>query len=399
MELGTGLGVGALAGVLLLVMILAFRFAVGQGRAQDRMRQSYADADAQRERLVAVLRSVPDGLLVLDEQDRVVMANERAAGLWGLAGGEIGGLSATVLSRRGGLSSGGEPWRLVSLLEGGRGESVGPVEMQAVGTERVLEVSATPVAATTGHGVIGTIVLLRDITERRQVEALRKNLTDMMVHDLRTPLGGVYSSLKALRNDEGMAADIREQILGVAERSAERMLAMTETLVDISRLEAGKMPLELTTVRLEPLLRRAAEQVEPQAASKQQDVRLAVEPADAVAWADARLLERVVLNLLANGIKFTPRAGEVEVRGSLEPDGTVRIAVRDTGPGILEGDRARIFDRFTQTGQRHQWGSGLGLAFCQLVIEAHGGRIWVESTVDQGSVFQFTLPGREGGLA
>jgi signal transduction histidine kinase len=185
---------------------------------------------------------------------------------------------------------------------------------------------------------------------------MRETLTEMMIHDLRSPLSGIYTAVDALLSEGDMEREVQREMLWVAQRSAERMLRMVETLIDIARLEAGRMPPDLA------------------------------------AWADPELLERVIVNLTGNAIKFTPRGGDVVIRGCKESDGGVLLSVQDTGSGIPLEDQARIFDRFTQAGQRRQWGSGLGLTFCKMTVDAHGGRIWVESAPGEGSTFYVRLP-------
>ena len=383
---------------------LTYRFAAWQRQAQEDLERALAEADTQRERLVAVLRSVPHGLLVLDHHGTVIVANGQAAALWGLAGAEITGLSLRTLGRRDVFRCDGEPWQLADVLveaEVSTGRSLWvtnprPVEVETVASGRVLEVTGTPVWSVAGGGWIGTIVLFRDVTEIRQLERLRENLTHMLVHDLRTPLSGILTSIVALLSDEEMEGKVIRQVLGVARRSAERMLRMVEALVDVARLEAGEMPVEQEMVRLGEVVEGAIAQVVPQAEAKGLELDVRIEPADLTTWADRGLLERVIVNLVGNAVKFTPRGGDVAVRGQEEDDGGILLWVRDSGPGIPLEDQARIFDRFTQAGQRRQWGSGLGLTFCKLAVEAHGGRIWVESAPGKGSTFYVRLPAGGG---
>ena len=164
---------------------LTYRFAAWQRQAQEDLERALAEADTQRERLVAVLRSVPHGLLVLDHHGTVIVANGQAAALWGLAGAEITGLSLRTLGRRDVFRCDGEPWQLADVLveaEVSTGRSLWvtnprPVEVETVASGRVLEVTGTPVWSVAGGGWIGTIVLFRDVTEIRQLERLRENLT------------------------------------------------------------------------------------------------------------------------------------------------------------------------------------------------------------------------------
>lgn len=384
------------AGLIVAILVtVVYGFATGLARAQRSLQKAYRDADAERERLAVVLRSVPHGVVVLDAEQVVLMANGRASGLWGLSPGEIAGLDVQTLSRRNTLMCGDEAWQLGSLLQDeGNDTDLAPVEVHTAESEMLFEVTGSPVVAPAGDH-LGTIILFRDVTAEREVEELRETLIHMMVHDLRTPLGGVHTTIAALRADAGdLEPEVRDSMLSLAARAATKMLGMVETLVDIGRLEAGKMPLERASTDVASLLTAAAEQVRPLADAKEISLEVGQAADGLTVWADPGLVERVLVNVASNGVKFTPRGGKVSVRAWLENGDTV-FAVQDTGPGIPPEDRARVFDRFTQTGQRHQWGSGLGLAFCKLVVDAHGGRIWVEGPASGGSVFKLTLPNRD----
>ena len=174
------------------------------------------------------------------------------------------------------------------------------------------------------------------------------------------------------------------------------ILAENDWVIVGRKLTAGEMPVEQEMVRLGEVVEGAIAQVVPQAEAKGLELDVRIEPADLTTWADRGLLERVIVNLVGNAVKFTPRGGDVAVRGQEEDDGGILLWVRDSGPGIPLEDQARIFDRFTQAGQRRQWGSGLGLTFCKLAVEAHGGRIWVESAPGKGSTFYVRLPAGGG---
>jgi signal transduction histidine kinase len=188
-----------------------------------------------------------------------------------------------------------------------------------------------------------------------------------------------------------------ERLQLMAQVSSDRILRIVNQLLDISRLESGQLPIEREALPVFPLLREAASRFEILA--KEADIHLAVEaPPDLpLLYADRSLMTRVVDNLLDNAIKFTPDGGRVHLtaRCSSEPEGDrVVLGVSDNGPGIPPEAQSRLFAKFQQasagTGRRR--GTGLGLAFCKLAVEAHDGRIWVESEVAQGSTFLIELP-------
>ncbi len=249
--------------------------------------------------------------------------------------------------------------------------------------------------------------MLRDITEAKESERLRQDLTNMIVHDLRSPLSSVMASIELMtKGVAGELATTQRNVLHIAYNSAVQMLDMINALLDISRLEAGRMPLDLRTNDIRPLLGRAVDRL----VSLAQDRKMLIEtdiPADlAPILADGELLVRVLQNLLANAIKFSGRGSTVSIRAAplaagdpsaaVPPEpalssGSIMVAVVDRGVGIAPQHQEKIFTKFGQVGER-RGGTGLGLTFCKLVVEAHGGRLWVESAVGEGSSFFFTLP-------
>jgi signal transduction histidine kinase len=231
------------------------------------------------------------------------------------------------------------------------------------------------------------------ISAQRELEALRENLTSMIVHDLRSPVGTISNSLQLLsRQLEGTELDQALQLIDIAGRATQRLMNLVDSLLDISRLEAGQELADQQPVAIKVLIRAAVDQLALYAQRK--NMHLTTECPDRlpVVMADAGMLERVFVNLINNAIKFTPVGGEVSVKVEEEP-GHILVRVQDNGPGIPSEHRRRIFDKFARVRDRERLGGfGLGLAFCRLAVEAHGGRIWVESPTGQGSTFVFTLP-------
>ncbi len=231
------------------------------------------------------------------------------------------------------------------------------------------------------------------VSVQRELEQLRENLTHMIVHDLRSPIGTVANSLELLSNAlrEGVSAQT-DSLIDIASRAVKRVLTMVESLLDISRLEAGQELLRRRPVSLPALARSAAEQLALY--QKRKRIRLDLrwlEPLPSV-MADEEMIERVLINLLDNAFKFSPVDSTVTLSLTVEHN-TFFVRVQDDGPGIPPEHQQHIFDKFARVQmQNHVRGVGLGLAFCRLAIEAHGGRIWVESTSGQGSTFVFTLP-------
>jgi signal transduction histidine kinase len=235
---------------------------------------------------------------------------------------------------------------------------------------------------------------VRDITAAKEAERLRQDLTNMMVHDLRSPLTSVITSIDMIfRGTAGEATQIQRDILSIAYASTQHLLDMVNLLLDISRLESGQMPLDCAPVELLPLVDRAIARMTIIAHKHSVKINVEASAEDLRVMADRDLILRVLQNLLDNALKFSPKGEQVLLRAErAETAGFVRVAVRDFGMGIKPHDMVKIFTKFGQAGNRRSSGSGLGLTFCKLVVEAHGGTIGVESILGEGSTFFFTLP-------
>jgi len=256
----------------------------------------------------------------------------------------------------------------------------------------------------------GVFAAARDVTEfkrfeqtlqesneqLRKLEELRDNLVHMVVHDMRTPLTAIYGFLRTLEILEGESlSDQGREFVQTALASTEDLVEMVSSLLDVSKMEAGEMKLSPTQCELLTIAREALAKVEPLKGDRQLMLSGTDEPVTVMA--DAELIARVFQNLLGNALKFTPDDGRVTV--SIEPSAdAVRVLVQDTGPGIAPEYRERIFEKFFQVenpANRQRYSTGLGLTFCRLAVEAHGGQVGVDSEEGRGSTFWFTLPRRE----
>jgi len=232
---------------------------------------------------------------------------------------------------------------------------------------------------------------LQDNYKRLQeVEKLRDDMRNMIVHDLRTPLTAVIIGMEMLEKF-GALNETQQELIAIAGGGGKTLLGMINDLLDVEKMEAGSTQLRYVELSAAALIAGAVEQVAALAGNGQ--IALATEIASDLPLfsGDENKLSRTLVNLIANAIKFAP-AGTVTVTACQADGDTILFAVRDTGAGIPAEAFERIFEKFGQLDSRSQVGTGLGLAFCKLAVEAHGGRIQVESTVGVGSTFSFTIP-------
>lgn len=230
-------------------------------------------------------------------------------------------------------------------------------------------------------------------SELRRLQELRENLTHMIIHDLRSPLAGIVGYLDLMKMKKSGLEESMVSFIDKAGTAADRFRDMVDSVLDVSRLEAGEMKLDRAECDLVEIAQEAASILASVRGKRQVGVHA---PAARVTWpVDRALITRVLQNLVGNAMKFTPDGGSITI-GIQPQDGLVRLSVQDTGAGIPPSQHGRIFEKFGQvkSGQPRV-GTGLGLTFCKLAVEAHGGTIGVDSEVGKGSTFWFELPKTE----
>ena len=261
---------------------------------------------------------------------------------------------------------------------------------------RDIEATFLPVRNELGE-VAGRLIVLRDVSEEKSVERFREDLTNMIVHDLRSPLTAVISSLHLLEDmfKSNAFADF-EAVIGIALTSSENQMRMIISMLEIDKLEKKTLPLQLEVVPIKPLIDKAMSAMAMLANTAKIRMIDCVPPDLPDLQIDEEQIRRVLVNLLDNAVRHTPSGGEVRIDASLvASNGHALIGVTDTGKGIPPERREDIFKKFVQLPKsaiRGQRGMGLGLTFCKLAIEAHGGRIWVENGPEGGAAFWFTAP-------
>lgn len=235
--------------------------------------------------------------------------------------------------------------------------------------------------------------ILRDITERVDLDSLRNDLIAMVYHDLRSPLANVTASLDILSTLQGSENDeTSASLLNIAMRSSDRIQRLLNSLLDTYRLEAGQSIVNLKDVNPDSLIKEVIDIIQPTLESKSQILNLNIPGSLETISVDSDMVRRVFVNLAENASKFSPVAANIEI-GAISIDNTIKFWVMDDGPGIPLEDQERVFDKFSRLKMSGSAkGMGLGLAFCRLAVTGHGGNIWVESTPGKGSCFYFNLP-------
>jgi two-component system, NtrC family, sensor histidine kinase KinB len=235
--------------------------------------------------------------------------------------------------------------------------------------------------------------ILRDLSERKALDTLRETLTEFIVHDLRAPLSNIISSLEFFNMflPAEDSENLRE-VLSIASRSAQRMFRLIMSLLDINRLEKGQNITERTEDDPSRLVYEAVDAVQPSADGKRQVLRVEIEKELPAIQVDRDMIARVLINLLDNAVKYTPNEGLIALQAR-KAGGMIEFSIHDSGPGIPPEEREAVFNRFYRMrADQKKSGFGLGLSFCKLAVEAHGGKIWIDESIGKGTRFVFQLP-------
>lgn len=348
--------------------------------------QLFLDIQAAEARYLALFEDSIDPILITDLSGRITDANREAVEFLGYSREELKGLVVGNVHRMGTGHIGVERF---SHIASGREVSFETRMTNKDGERIPVEVHAKRIVRD-GQEFIQWIQ--RDISERLALEETRSDLTSMIVHDLRSPLGNIISSLDVLQATLPPADEVLSPVLAIAFRSSQRLSRLIDSLLDLRQLEAGQAVLRKENASANALVAEAADQVHPLAEGKAILLRLDAPPRLPVVNMDADMMRRVLINLIDNAVKYTESGGTIVV-GAKVDDRMLTISVKDSGPGIAPVEQARIFNKYVRLHQeRGPKGLGLGLAFCKLAIEAHGGKIWVESEPGHGATFFFTLP-------
>lgn len=339
--------------------------------------------------LEATLGSLQEAVLLIDAHNYVLLANQAFHAIFPKAGRIIGERLELALHSDAFL-------RHVQAVREGRAQPRHEIEFVDSQGSTWLEVTGSAVGPLNGRKTPGLLFVLHDITRQKRLENVRKEFVANVSHELRTPLSVIKGYVETLvdSHDEMPLAD-REKFLRTIQRHTERLNSLLEDLLALSRLESAQPGLARERVDLASMLAAALEDFRTRPAADGHRLALAVDPALPAVLADPLKLGQVLDNLVSNALKYTPRGARIELVACIDSVDTVKIAVRDNGPGIPAEDVPHIFERFYRVDKgrsREKGGTGLGLSIVKHIVQLHGGRVWVESRVGEGTTFYFTLP-------
>lgn len=356
--------------------------------------QLYSQVRSEKIRLDALLDSAADGILILTKDQRVERCNPALARILGLKVEDILTRPHDALVRWEGLPIGltleqavAGGWPLTAhahlYVEG---------DLRRSNHQLPLPVGITyaPVISTEGS-LLNVIATVRDITRFRQAEELKSTFISIISHELKTPVALIKGYVSTLRREDAdWDKNIVADSLSVIEEEADRLTLLIENLLDASRLQAGGLALKRSDVNLPDLVQKLMKRFQTQ--TSQHSLIVDFPEEFPIILADENRLEQVVSNLINNAIKYSPE-GEIRISGRVKQD-VVVVCTSDQGPGIASEDIPHVFDRFYRAPEmaRQTKGAGLGLFLCRAIIEAHGGRIWVDPESGKGARICFSLP-------
>jgi len=341
-----------------------------------------AASEAERARLAAVLDQMTDGVLIADSLGRIQFVNPAAEKI---LGGSLFGRSVTEALRHHQLI---QAWRRCS--ESG--------EMQSASVEIPSHRQFLQFIAVPDTHADGSLLLVQDLTLIRRLETVRRDFVSNLSHELRTPLASLKALAETLQDGALDDPPAARRFVDRMQTEVDALTQMVNELLELSRIESGRLALDLKPIAAYELLFSACERMHMQAERAGLGLRVEKKDIQFKVRADAARIEQVLVNLIHNAVKFTKPGGEIVLSADVVPagavdNGAVRFAVRDTGVGISVDDLSRIFERFYKSDRsRAGGGTGLGLSIARHIVESHGGRIWAQSREGQGSVFFFTIP-------
>lgn len=347
-----------------------------------RMQGRLVELSQEKARLETILRTMADGVLLVDAKKRIVMMNAAAEAIFNVSAAEVKGRDHLEVTHHFDLDQAlervlrtGEP-SMLEIRRAQRGEQIMEARLGSFGHDW------------------GVLVVLQDITRARKLEQMRTEFVSNVTHELRTPLTSIRGFAETLLEGALDDPDAARHFVGIIKRESDQLGRLIDDILDLSRIEGGRWKVKKEPLHLHQLAEETVGRLAPKAQSLGVDLRLTISPALPEIHGDTVRLAQVLLNLVDNALKYTPAGGSVTV--SAEDLGNmIRLKVADTGTGIPKADLPRLFERFYRVDKarsRATGGTGLGLSIVKHIVEAHGGSVGVDSDLGRGATFFFTLP-------
>jgi len=354
------------------------------------------EVTGEMQRIKTIINSMASGVLVIDRANHIIMSNPAATNMLGTKDTQLVGKLLSHYIKEDKLrqlkygsddfhSSGISAISIEFAIEDG-------------GASRFLRAQATPVKSGVGK-MLGAVIVLEDITSLKEIDRRKTDFLEIVAHELRAPLAAIAQQLMVVR--DGLAGEITEkqrEIIGRVKERSDSLLNLTSNLLELSKIEEGRVALTKEHLDLNELLLKVLDLFSAQAEARGVSLQFKGEKELPLVDADLSQIEMVCINLLSNGIKYNREGGIVKVKTGAEGE-WVKIEVSDTGVGITPEDLDRVFDKFYRVNSeetRKVVGSGIGLSLAKRIIEMHAGRIEARSTFGKGSTFTFFLPRKDG---
>ncbi|MCM2267661.1 MAG: ATP-binding protein [Elusimicrobiales bacterium] len=335
----------------------------------------------------AILFSTEEGIMMIDTDGRVQLANRRARSVLGIGQAEaVEGRPLYDLIQTEAMK---EPVK--DVLESRKEGYSREIELSLEHSRRFFRCFTTPITAPSRSAPLGRLLGFYDITLDKELDRIKDEFLHSITHDLRNPMGAIKGFVEfMIKEIPGPVNEAQKKMLISIDRASFRLLGMINNILDAAKMEAGKMELKLTPVNLREVAARVIELME--SLGQRKHIKFELEgPAQLTVNADLGLMERMFTNLIGNAIKFTPENGVITA-GMADDGDTVRAWVRDTGDGIPPEYLDKVFEKFEQVKGQKAGGTGLGLTICKYVAAAHQGRVWAESEPGKGAKFVFSIP-------
>ncbi len=353
-----------------------------------RLREKIGDLEEEQAKATAVLDAMVEGVIATDGHDHIILINERARALFGLGRARAERRPLLEVIRNVDLHD---------VLGESRIAPVGTVVSREIKLaeplERVLQVHAVPLRFT--GEARGVVMVLHDITELRRLEQVRTEFVANVSHELRTPLTAIHGYLETLLDGALEEPENARKFLEIVFRHTERLGRLTDDLTDLSNIELGRISLRLEPTAVSDVADSVLAIIAPRAVAGRVSVEAKLPPGLPEVVVDRDRLAQILINLVDNAVKYTPKGGHVRVEGRVAERGMVEVTVRDTGVGIPKADLPRLTERFYRVDKarsRDLGGTGLGLAIVKHLVLAHGGELDIDSELWKGTTVRFTLP-------